>query len=57
MATKISSTGVRTRSTTRTIRKDRLMAKSAINPRVRKAASRRVANYERRRKAMKAKRK
>ena len=38
---------IRTRSTTRTITRDRAMARGAINPRVRAAAKRRVSNYRR----------
>lgn len=38
---------VRTRSTTRTITRDRQVARGAINPRVRAVYGRRVANYER----------
>lgn len=41
---------VRSRSTTRTITRDRQVAKNAINPRVRSSYKRRVANYERARK-------
>lgn len=42
-----SSRKVRARSTTRTITRDRAMARGAINPRVRAAAKRRVSNYRR----------
>jgi hypothetical protein len=37
---------VRTRSTTRTITRDRQVARGAISPRVRAVYGRRVANYE-----------
>lgn len=41
---------VRTRSTPRTITRDRKIARGAINPNVRAVYGRRVANYERARK-------
>ena len=47
---KTGSKRVRSRSTTRTITRDRKIARGAINENVRKVYGRRVANYERARK-------